>query len=60
MKLVVLGLSITSSWGNGHATTYRGLLRKMAKRGHRPAAFCLHATVGPWSPNADCTLRSKY
>lgn len=34
MKLVVLGLSITSSWGNGHATTYRGLLREFARRGH--------------------------
>ncbi len=34
MKLVVLGLSITSSWGNGHATTYRGLLREFALRGH--------------------------
>ena len=34
MKLVVLGLSITSSWGNGHATTYRGLLREMTRRGH--------------------------
>ncbi|HVU25822.1 MAG TPA: glycosyltransferase [Opitutus sp.] len=34
MKLVVIGLSITSSWGNGHATTYRALLREMARRGH--------------------------
>lgn len=34
MKLVVFGLSITSSWGNGHATTYRGLLREFAKLGH--------------------------
>lgn len=34
MKIVVFGLSITSSWGNGHATTYRGLLREVAKRGH--------------------------
>ena len=34
MKLVVLGLSITSSWGNGHATTYRGLLRELTRRGH--------------------------
>jgi spore maturation protein CgeB len=34
MKLVVLGLSITSSWGNGHATTFRGLLREMRRRGH--------------------------
>jgi len=35
MSIVVLGLSITSSWGNGHATTYRGLLRELAARGHR-------------------------
>jgi spore maturation protein CgeB len=34
MRLVVLGLSLTSSWGNGHATTYRALLRGMAARGH--------------------------
>jgi spore maturation protein CgeB len=33
--IVVLGLSITSSWGNGHATTYRGLLRELGRRGHR-------------------------
>lgn len=34
MRIVVLGLSITSSWGNGHATTYRGLVRALAARGH--------------------------
>ena len=34
MKIVVLGLSITSSWGNGHATTYRALLRELAHSGH--------------------------
>jgi spore maturation protein CgeB len=34
LSLVVLGLSITSSWGNGHATTYRGLVREMTARGH--------------------------
>ncbi len=33
--IVVLGLSISSSWGNGHATTYRSLLREMCRRGHR-------------------------
>lgn len=32
-RLVVFGLSITSSWGNGHATTYRGLLGALARRG---------------------------
>ena len=35
LRIVVLGLSITSAWGNGHATTYRALLRAMASRGHR-------------------------
>ena len=35
LDVVVLGLSITSSWGNGHATTYRSLLREMSRRGHR-------------------------
>lgn len=34
MKLVVLGLSLSSSWGNGHATTYRALLAAFAGRGH--------------------------
>lgn len=34
MKLIVLGLSLSSSWGNGHATTYRALLRQFAARGH--------------------------
>ena len=34
LSLVFLGLSITSSWGNGHATTYRALVRELAARGH--------------------------
>lgn len=34
MKAVFLGLSITSSWGNGHATNYRALLRALQARGH--------------------------
>lgn len=34
MKLVVLGLSLGSSWGNGHATTFRALLAAFAARGH--------------------------
>lgn len=35
MKLVVLGLSLSSSWGNGHATTFRALLSAFAERGHQ-------------------------
>jgi spore maturation protein CgeB len=33
--VVILGLSVTSSWGNGHATTYRSLIRGLAARGKR-------------------------
>lgn len=33
MNLTILGLSITSSWGNGHATNYRGLVRALEQRG---------------------------
>jgi spore maturation protein CgeB len=33
--IVILGLSITSSWGNGHAITYRGLMAELVRRGHR-------------------------
>jgi spore maturation protein CgeB len=34
MKLVVFGLSISSSWGNGHATHWRGLAGALAAGGH--------------------------
>lgn len=34
LNCVFLGLSITSTWGNGHATTYRGLLKELRNRGH--------------------------
>lgn len=35
MHFAFFGLSLTSSWGNGHATTYRGLLRGLRQRGHQ-------------------------
>ncbi|MFC4874033.1 CgeB family protein [Negadavirga shengliensis] len=34
MKIVIIGLSITSSWGNGHATTYRSLVKALTSLGH--------------------------
>ena len=34
LRIVILGLSITSSWGNGHATTFRCLVRGLTERGH--------------------------
>jgi len=33
MKLVVFGLTVSSSWGNGHATLWRGLIRALAGLG---------------------------
>ncbi len=39
MKVVICGLSITSSWGNGHATTYRALARALHARGHEIIFF---------------------
>jgi spore maturation protein CgeB len=33
MKLVVFGLTVSSSWGNGHATLWRGLIRALARLG---------------------------
>lgn len=35
MKLAFLGLSLSSSWGNGHATVYRGLLKALHRAGHQ-------------------------
>lgn len=34
LRFVFLGLSLSSSWGNGHATTYRALLGALSARGH--------------------------
>ncbi|GEJ58306.1 CgeB family protein [Anaeromyxobacter diazotrophicus] len=39
MRLVVFGLTISSSWGNGHATLWRGLARSLARRGHHLTFF---------------------
>lgn len=34
MHLTIFGLTISSSWGNGHATLWRALVRAMVARGH--------------------------
>ena len=52
MKLVVLGLSLSSSWGNGHATTFRALLRAFAERGHE--VLFLERDVPWYRDNRDC------
>ncbi|HUZ14401.1 MAG TPA: glycosyltransferase [Caulobacteraceae bacterium] len=38
-RLVVFGLTVSSSWGNGHATLWRGLIRALARRGWRTVFF---------------------
>jgi spore maturation protein CgeB len=35
MQITFIGLTLTSSWGNGHATTYRGLIRELNNNGHQ-------------------------
>lgn len=35
LNITIIGLSLSSSWGNGHATTFRALIRGLAARGHR-------------------------
>jgi spore maturation protein CgeB len=39
MKLVIFGLAVSSSWGNGHATLWRGLIAALTARGHRVVFF---------------------
>lgn len=39
MKFVIFGLTISSSWGNGHATLWRGLCRCLSEMGHRVVFF---------------------
>src|SRR3954468_14555310 len=61
MKIVIFGLSITSSWGNGHATTFRALCQALHARGHRIVFF--EKDVEWYASNRDlpepsfCTVR---
>lgn len=61
LRIVIFGLSLSSSWGNGHATTYRALIKGLAERG-REVLF-LERDV-PWYAShrdltefADCRLQ---
>ena len=51
MKFVIIGLSVTSSWGNGHATTYRALLKELKALGHE--ILFLEKDVPWYSPHRD-------
>lgn len=39
MKITIFGLTISSSWGNGHATPYRAILRALSRQGHKISFF---------------------
>lgn len=39
MRLVIFGLTISSSWGNGHATLWRGLCNALGRMGHHVTFF---------------------
>jgi spore maturation protein CgeB len=39
MHIVIFGLTVSSSWGNGHATLWRALLKAMARRGHSASFY---------------------
>lgn len=51
LHITILGLSITSSWGNGHATTYRSLARGLVERGH--SVHFLERNVPWYAPHRD-------
>jgi spore maturation protein CgeB len=39
VRIVIFGLSISSSWGNGHATLWRGLCKNLVRHGHTVTFF---------------------
>jgi spore maturation protein CgeB len=51
LNITILGLSITSSWGNGHAVTFRGIVKALYKAGHK--VIFLERDVPWYSDNRD-------
>lgn len=58
MKIVTLGLSISSSWGNGHATTYRSLYKGLVSRGHE--LYFLERDMPWYAGNRDFSKAEDY
>ena len=62
MHLVVFGLCMSSSWGNGHATLWRGLVKALRRRGHTVTFYekdvpYYASTRDGWDPPAGVSLR---
>jgi spore maturation protein CgeB len=53
MKLVVFGLAVSSSWGNGHAVLWRALIRALGALGHHTVFF--ERDVPYYAQNRDLT-----
>jgi spore maturation protein CgeB len=58
MKLVIFGLTVSSSWGNGHATLWRGLCNALARQGHDVKFF--EQDVSYYANHRDMTLPETY
>jgi spore maturation protein CgeB len=39
LKITIFGLTISSSWGNGHATPYRAIIKALYRQGHKIEFF---------------------
>lgn len=62
MHIVIFGLTVSSSWGNGHATLWRALLKALARRGHSATFYERDATYyadtrDHWIPPENVALR---
>lgn len=62
MHLVIFGLTISSSWGNGHATLWRALVKALARRKHTVTFFERHVSYyassrDNWAPPLGVRVR---
>jgi spore maturation protein CgeB len=58
MRLVIFGLTVSSSWGNGHATIWRALCSALAKRGHHVTFF--ERDVSYYAAHRDLSSSTEY
>jgi len=61
VKITIFGLTLSSSWGNGHATPYRAILRALHRRGARCVFYerdvPYYAAHRDFSACDDCRLK---
>ena len=58
MRLAIFGLTVTSSWGNGHATIWRALCSALAKDGHQVTFF--ERDVSYYAAHRDLRISDEY